>query len=97
MDRRARQLHEKYVCKARQVDLQYVGPIQRSLSQWVGAKLLGFKQVRGVLFGGFEATSKVLHKLIDSLTTSKVTVAGPKRGMRGVEQSLEGDRALVSC
>ena len=85
MDRRARQLHEKYVCKARQVDLQYVGPIQRSLGQWVEAKLLGFKQVRGVVFGKFEEANKVLHQLIDSLTTSRVTVAGPKRGKRGVD------------
>ena len=64
-----------------------VGPVE--------AKLLTFERVRGVVFGAFGEASEPLHQLIDQLATSRVTVAGPQRGRRGVERSPEGERSLV--
>ena len=52
VDRRADQLHNKYVIKARRVDMTFcktpqgqVGPIER--------KLLSYERVRGLVFGTF--------------------------------------------
>ena len=94
MDRRASQLHEEYVSKARQVHRQYVGTMPGEVGP-VEAKLLGFERVRGIVFGAFGAASETLHQLIDYLATSRVAVAGPQRGRKGTERTIEGERALV--
>ena len=88
MDRRASQLHKVYV------DRQYMGtmPAEAGL---VEAKLLSFERVRSIVFGAFGEASEPLHQLIDYLATSRVSVAGPQRGRKGTERSLEGERALV--
>ena len=36
-----------------------------------------------------------MHRLIDVLTTSRVRVAGPQRGRRGMMRSEEGERSVV--
>ena len=94
MDRRAGQLHEEYVRKARNVDREFVGTPPGEVGP-VEAKLLSFERVRGVVFGAFGEASEPLHQLIDELATSRVTVTGPQRGRKGVERSLEGERTLV--
>ena len=94
MDRRAGQLHEEYVVKARNVDREFVGTPPGNVGP-VEAKLLTFERVQGVVFGAFGEASEPLHQLINQLATSRVTVAGPQRGRRGVERSPEGERSLV--
>ena len=94
VDRRAEQLHEEYIVKARNVDGEFVGTQPGEVGP-VEAKLLTFERVRGVVFGAFGEASEPLHQLIDQLATSRVTVAGPQRGRRGVERSPEGERSLV--
>ena len=80
--------------KARAVDLQYVrtapgvvGPVEE--------KLLSFERVQGMVFGAFGEASEPVHRLIDQLATSRVRVAGPQRGRKGVERSEEGERSVV--
>ena len=91
---RADQLHNEYVLKARRVDTAYcetpqgqVGPVER--------KLLSFERVRGLVFGAFGEASLPVHQLVDSLATSRVSVAAPQRGRMGVERSEAGERAIV--
>ena len=65
----------------------HVGPVQ--------AKLLSFERFQGLEFGAFSEASQALHQLIDTLANSHVSVAGPQRAKRGVERSVEAERALV--
>ena len=57
--------------------------------------MLSFERVQGVVFGAFGEASEAVHSLIDYLATSRVRVAGPQRGRKGVERSKEGERSLV--
>ena len=83
VDKRAGQLHHEYLVKARKVDQNFcdvepgqVGPVE--------TKLLSLGQVRGMVFGAFGEASEAVHDLVDNLATSRVAVAGPQRGRRGV-------------
>ena len=94
VDRRSGELHQEYLNKARAVDQQYVGTLPGVVGP-VEQKLLSYERVQGVVFGAFGEASEPTHMLIDQLATSRVTVAGPQRGRKGVERSREGERALV--
>ena len=94
VDKRAGVLHQEYLVKARTADQLYVGtnvgvvgPVER--------KLLSYDRVQGLVFGAFGEASEPVHRLIDQLADSRVTVAGPQRGRKGVERAVEGERALV--
>ena len=58
-------------------------------------KLLSYERVQGLVFGAFGEASEDVHTLINQLATSRVQVAGPQRGRKGKERSVEGERALV--
>ena len=94
VDKRAEQLHEEYVRKAKKVDRDYVGTQPGNVGP-VQAKLLSFERVRGLVFGAFGEASQAVHQLIDTLANSRVSVAGPQRVKRGVQRSVEAERALV--
>ena len=94
VDKRAEQLHEEYVRKAKKVDRDYVGTQPGNVGP-VQAKLLSFERVRGLVFGAFGEASQAVHQLIDTLANSRVSVAGPQRAKRGVERSVEAERALA--
>ena len=64
-----------------------VGPVE--------AKLHSLGQVRGVVFQAFGEASEAVHDLVNHLATSRVAVAGPQRGRRGIVRSAEGERAIV--
>ena len=88
------QLHNEYVNKAKRVDMLncetqpgQVGPIE--------AKLLSYERVMGMVFGAFGEASQPVHQLVDSLATSRVTVAMPQRGRMGVDRTLAGERSIV--
>ena len=94
VDLRADQLHEEYVRKAKDVDRLYLGTQPGHVGP-VQAKLLSFERVRGLVFGAFGEASQAVHQLIDTLANSRVSVAGPQRGKRGVERTDEAERAIV--
>ena len=56
-------------------------------------KLLSFERLKAMVFGAFD--SEPVHRLIHLLATSRVRVAGPQRGRKGVIRSEEGERAIV--
>ena len=94
VDKRAGDLHQEYLNKAKAVDQQYVGIEPGSVGP-VENKLLTYGRVQGVVFGAFAEASEPTHKLIDQLATSRVTVAAPQWGRKGLERSREGERALI--
>ena len=94
VDRRADQLHNEYVLKARRVDTTYCGTEQGQVGP-VQNKLLSYERVRGLVFGAFGEASQPVHQLVDSIATSRVSVAVPQRGRMGVERSVAGERAIV--
>ena len=94
VDRRAGELLQEYVVKARSMDQRF-GGVQPGTVGPVETKLLSFERVQGVVFGAFGEVSEPVHHLIDKLATSRVTVAGPQRSRKGLERSREGERALI--
>ena len=46
----------------------------------------------GMVFGSFGEASESVHSLVDALATSRVRVAGPQRGRKGVFKSEEGEK-----
>ena len=94
VDKRVGDLHQEYLNKARAVDQQYVGIKPGSVGP-VENKLLTYGRVQGVVFGAFAEASEPTHKLIDQLATSRITVAAPQRGRKGLERSREGKMALI--
>ena len=58
-------------------------------------KLLSYERVQGLVFGAFVEASEDVHTLINQLATSRVQFAGPQRGRKGKERSVEGERALL--
>ena len=89
---RAKKLQQEYIVKARNADRKYngveegvVGPTER--------KLLQLGEVRGVVAGNWGEVSEATHALLAHLATSRVRVAGPTRGRRGLVRSEEAERA----
>ena len=61
---------------------------------WVGRveqKLLSL----GIVAGQFGEVSEATHSLLDTLATSRVRMAGPSVGKRGLLRSEEGERAVA--
>jgi hypothetical protein len=54
-------------------------------------KLLSFPTIQGIVFGSFREASEAVHSLVENLATSRVRVAGPQKGRRGVVRSEEGE------
>ena len=73
VDKRAGELHQEYISKARSVDQRF-GQVPPGTIGPVEAKLLSFERVQGVVFGAFGEVSEPVHRLIDHLATSRVTV-----------------------
>ena len=77
MDKRAAQLPQEYMEKARRADQEHggvqpgtVGPVER--------KLLNFPKVEGIVFGNWGETSEATHQLVEALATSRARVDAPK-------------------
>ena len=64
-----------------------VGPTER--------KLLQLGEVRGVVSGNWGEVSEATHALLAHLATSRVRVAGPTRGRKGLMKSEEAERATA--
>ena len=94
VDKRAKTLQQEYITKARNADRKYngveegvVGPTER--------KLLQLGEVRGVVAGNWGEVSEATHALLAHLATSRVRVAGPTRGKKGLMRSEEAERATA--
>ena len=94
VDKRASSLQHEYILKAREADQRYGGCIPGTVGP-VEQKLLSFDTVRGVVFGNFGECSQGVHDLVEKIAVSRVLVAGPQRGRRGVTRSMEGEKSLV--
>ena len=94
VDKRANQLHEEYLGKARTAD-QVHGGVQAGVVGRVEAKLLSFPKVEGIVFGNWGEASEATHKLVDMLATSRARVAEPQTSRRGDMLTEEGVRALA--
>ena len=64
-----------------------VGPVEN--------KLLSSPTVQGIVFGSFGEASEAVHSLVEALATSRVRVAGPQKGRRGVVRSEEGEKSIA--
>ena len=94
VDKRAQQLQQEYLVKARNADRKYNGVAEGE----VGAterKLLELGEDRGLVAGAWGEVSEPCHSLLAHLATSRVRVAGPTRGRRGLERSEEAERAIA--
>ena len=95
VDKRADQLNQEYIEKARKADQEHggvqpgtVGPVER--------KLLNFPKVEGIVFGNWGETSEATHQLVEALATSRAKVAAPQtRGRRGQVLTEEGLKGLA--
>ena len=93
VDRRANQLHNEYVAKARKADQQYGGTPLGEVGR-VERKLLSFPKVEGLVFGNWGEGSQAVHSLVESLAVSRSKVAIPqlrsKKGMILSEEAVKG-------
>ena len=90
---RASKLQQEYVVKARAADrLSGVEPGQVGR---VEAKLVSLGHIRGVVCGNWGEGSEDTHTLLNIMATSRVRVAGPSTGRKGILRSEEGERAMV--
>ena len=90
VDRRAGQLHQEYVEKARKADQLY-GGVQPGQDGAVERKLESFPKVEGIVFGNWGETSEATHQLVKALATGRARVADPQaRGKRRNILTKEG-------
>ena len=47
------------------------------------------------MFGSFAEASEAVHSLVETLATSRVRVAGPQKGRRGMVRSEEGEKSIA--
>ena len=94
VDKRAGQLHREYQEKARKTDRDF-GGVEEGRLGTVESKLLSLPTVQGVVFGSFGEGSEAVHSLVEALATSRVRVAGPQKGRRGVVRSEQGDKSIA--
>ena len=93
VDVRAGQIQQEYVKKARGADRRQGVP-EGEIGA-VEAKLISLGEVQGVICGNFGEVSEPTHSLISAMATSRVRVAGPSRGRRGVMRSEDAERAMA--
>ena len=94
VDKRASDLHDEYVTKARNTDQNHGGTVPGQVGR-VEAKLLSFPKVEGIVFGNFGEVSEATHALVDALATSRARVAEPQTGKRGKTLTEQGVKAMA--
>ena len=95
VDKRARELNQEYIMKARNTDRQYCGTPPGTTGP-VETKLARLGEVKGVVVGAFGEASEDLHTLIHHLAISRVREAGPQKGRRGLMRTEEAELALTT-
>ena len=69
VDKRADQLHDEYVMKARRADQDH-GGVGQGVVGGVERKLLNFPKVEGLVFGNWGEASQATHQLVEELACS---------------------------
>ena len=87
-------MHDVYVMKARNADLQYGGAVPGQPGR-VERKLLTFPKVEGIVFGNWGEVSQTTHDLVEALASSRARVTEPQARRRGGNLSEEGVKALA--
>ena len=95
VEKRANELNNEYIMKARNTDRLYCGIAQGTTGP-VETKLGTLGEVKGVVVGAFGEGSDDLHSLIHHLAVSRVRVAGPQKGRRGQMRTEEAELALTT-
>ena len=67
VDKRANQLHDEYVAKARKVDQTHGGVIRGQVGA-VERKLLSYPKVEGLVFGNWGEVSEATHRLVEAFS-----------------------------
>ena len=93
VDVRAAQLQGEYLAKARATDRRQGTP-EGQVGR-VEEKLGSLGEVRGVVAGQWGEVSQAVHYLLDDMANSRVRVAGPSMGRRGLLRSEAAERAMV--
>ena len=96
VEKRAGQLHQEYVKKARSTDTKYCGTLA-GVTGPVETKLVTMGHVEGLVFGAFGEASVATHNLINHLATSRVQVAGPQRGRQGHFRAEKTEVGLITA
>ena len=91
---RADNLNHEYIMNAREADRIH-NKTPRGQVGRVESKLVELGEVQGMVCGNFGEVSQALHNLIAALATSRVRVAGPSRGRRGILRSEEAERLVA--
>ena len=82
VDKRAEEIHDIYVDKARSADQRYGGVAEGEQGR-VEAKLLSYPKVAGLVFGNWGEASEAVHSLIDELATRRAQVTDPESRRMG--------------
>ena len=95
VDRRADQLHQEYLNKARKADQDFGGTEPGTVGG-VERKLLTFPKVEGLVFGNWGEASKATHQLVEALATSRAQIGDPQaRTKRGDIMTEEGIKSMA--
>ena len=94
MDVRASHLTHEYIEKAITADRNYNGTAEGEVGR-IESKMVELGTVEGIVCGNWGEVSEPTHALIAAMATSRVRVAGPKRGRRGVIRSEDAERSMV--
>ena len=90
---RAGKLQKEYNDKAQGADRRQgvpegrVGPVE--------SKLISLGKIEGIVAGQFGEVSEATHRLVAALATSRVRVAGPTRGRRGLVRTEEAEGSVA--
>ena len=93
VDLRSSKLQHEYIVKARGADR--LGGVETGEVGRVESKLVSLGSVRGVVCGNWGEVSEDTHALLHTMAVSRVRVAGPSVGKRGVMRSETGEMAIV--
>ena len=96
VEKRAAELHQSYVSKARNTDRKYCGTPEGETGSFEN-KLASMGEVKGVVLGCFGEAAQATHNLIYHLAVSRVWVAGPQRGRRGQLWEEQAEIALQTA
>ena len=95
VDKRAGQLHQEYINKARKADQEFWG-VQPGTVGAVERKLLTFPQVEGLVFGNWGEVSESMHQLVEALATSRAQIGEPQaRSRRGTTLTEQGIKSMA--
>ena len=95
VDKRAEQLHQEYVTKARKADQDHGGVVPGTIGG-VERKLMTFPEVEGLVFGNWGEASQATHQLVEALATSRAQIGDPQaRSRRGNALTEEGIKSIA--